>query len=148
MRKEALVFNFRKGNPNKLISRLKEICSFENIIIDNPTLRNLCQKSGNDIRLCINTLQFISYNRKNIYFLNSLSKEQLTVLGSKDIGENIFEVWTKLFTGNKDFKFRGIVDLYFSQGNFETINEGIFTNYIKLAYKDNDHENRNKLLVE
>ncbi len=147
MRKEALVFNFKKGNFNKLLSRLKEICASENMIIDNPTLRNLCLKSGQDIRLCVNTLQFISYNKKNVFFLNSLSKEQLTVLGSKDIGENIFETWNKLFSASKEVKFKQIREVYFSQGNFDLINEGIFVNYNKIFNKDNEHENRAKLLV-
>lgn len=147
MRKEALVFNFKKGNFTKLLSRLKEICASENMIIDNPTLRNLCIKSGQDIRLCVNTLQFISYNKKNVFFLNSLSKEQLTVLGSKDIGENIFETWSKLFTASKDVKFKQIRELYFSHGNFDMINDGIFMNYTKIFSKDSEVESRARLMV-
>ena len=148
LRKEALVFNFKKGNANKLLLRLKDICSNEHIVIDTPTLRNLCQKSVLDIRLCVNTLQFISYNKKNMYFLNSLSKEQLSVLSNKDIGENIFETWTKIFTVNKDFKYNKIVNLYFSQDSMNTINEGIYTNYIKIPNKENEYQNRDKLLVK
>ena len=148
MRKEALVFNFKKGNCSKLLSRLKEICSKENIIIDTPTLRNLCEKTNFDIRLCVNTLQFISFNKKSPYFLNSLSKEQLSVLSKKDIGENMFETWTKLFTFTKNSSFKFVSELYFSFGNADTINEGLYMNYIKIPNKENEHENRSKFLVK
>lgn len=146
LRKEALVFNFRKGNNQKLISRLKDICSFENIVIDTPTLRNLSIKSGSDIRLCVNSLQFISYNKKNAYFLNSLSKDQLTVLSSKDIGESIFDIWNNLFTYTKNYRFRSIQDLYFSNGGMDMINEGIYHNYLKVPGMEDQHNLRADLI--
>jgi hypothetical protein len=63
------------------------------------------------------------------------------------MGESIFETWTKLFTFTKDWKYRSITHLYFSNGGIDTINEGLFHNYLKIPGKDSDYHNRAKLLV-
>ena len=74
MRKEALIFNIKKANPLKLLNRLKEICILENISLDSRGLKNLCEKSNYDIRVCVNSLEFLSYNKNNLALFKSISK--------------------------------------------------------------------------
>src|SRR5690606_29985672 len=84
LRKEALVFNI-KADPVKLEKRLKDICTKEKLNVDTNTIKNLCKQTNYDIRACINTLQFISYNQNNTALLKTLSYDKLFILGSKDI---------------------------------------------------------------
>lgn len=130
LRKEALVFNI-KADPAKLEKRLKDICLRESLNIEQSTLKNLCKQTNFDIRACINTLQFISYNQNNATLLKTLSSEKLFTIGSKDIGAGLFDIWNKIFTNNKnEMNFHSVLQLYNSYGEFEKINEGIFVNYV------------------
>jgi len=149
LRKEALLFNIKKANPNKLLARLQEICQIENLSIDSMILKNLCSKSNFDIRNCINILQFISYNKLNANLINSISSDKLSVLGKKDMNENLFELWGKLFSSNNDGlkSYKDVVNLYFGYGESKIINDGIYANYTKILNKEKDFSSRSKLLV-
>jgi chromosome transmission fidelity protein 18 len=151
LRKEGLVFHIKRANSQKLLQRLKEICKAERLNIDTNTLRNLTEKSNSDIRVCINSLQFISYNPQNISLLKTLSSEKLSVLGCKDIAEGLFDVWNKLFvtTIGETPTFNASLSVYTSYGEYNKINEGIFVNYPKLSSSQagtNEISNRAKLL--
>lgn len=147
MRKEALVFNIKRANPQKLLQRLKEICIAEQLKVDTSILRTLCEKTNFDIRSCVNTLQFISYDQANISLLKSMTPEKLNMLGSKDLSEGIFEVMKKLFSpASASTSFRNVLGIYDSFGEFDRINEGLFVNYPKYPNKENDYINRAKLL--
>lgn len=147
LRKEALVFRIKSAQPAKLLQRLKEICIKESLKVDTSTLKNLCEKSNFDIRVCINSLQFISYNQNNVQLLKSISQDKLFMLGCKDISEGIFDVWSKLFTSSiQPISYNSVFNIYSSYGEFNRINEGLFVNYIKVPNKDNDLASRAKLL--
>jgi chromosome transmission fidelity protein 18 len=132
LRKEALVFHIKRASTIKLEKRLKEICQLECLNIDTATIKNLCNKSNNDIRVCINALEFISYNRANIPLLKTISGDKLSLLGRKDITEGIFEIWNKIFSSEKR-NYKYIADLYTSYGEYARINEGLFINYQKVG---------------
>lgn len=148
MRKEALTFNIKKSNPAKLLNRLKEICVKENLTLDTKALKNLCEKSNYDIRVCINTLEFLSHNKHNTALFKTISNgEKLSILGQKDLTEGVFGIWAKLFSSSLEkTSYNSIMDLYCSHGENNIINDGIFTNYLKVTNKDNDLSSRAKLL--
>lgn len=148
LRKEALVFNV-KADPNKLEKRLKEICIREKLNIEAPTIKNLCKQTNYDIRACINTLQFISYNQNNLALMKTLSMDKLQMLGSKDITAGLFEIWNKIFMTSPnpmELTFNSTLGLYNSFGEFERINDGIYVNYISNPTSKNELHNRAKLL--
>jgi chromosome transmission fidelity protein 18 len=148
LRKEALVFNV-KADPNKLERRLKEICVKEKLNIDVSTIKNLCKQTNYDIRACINTLQFISYNQNNLALMKTLSMDKLQMLGSKDITAGLFEIWNKIFMSSlnpMELTFKSTLGIYNSYGEFERINDGIYVNYINNPTSKNELQNRAKLL--
>ncbi|KAH3863571.1 hypothetical protein DPMN_026560, partial [Dreissena polymorpha] len=57
LRQNALIINFPQTDPTKLAARLHEVIRLENIRSDMNTLLALCEKTDNDIRSCLNTLQ-------------------------------------------------------------------------------------------
>jgi DNA polymerase III delta prime subunit len=156
MRKEALIFNLKRANPDKLFNRLKEICLKESLNIDIKTLKNLCEKSNYDIRVCINTLEFLNYNKDNSQLFKSIiigngtgDKENmgLGILGQKDLNDGLFKIWLKLFTSSiEGFSYNDILDIYYSNSEISTINDGLFVNYLKIPNKDHDFKQRAKLL--
>ncbi len=148
LRKEALIFNIRKANPQKLLNRLKEICIKENLTLDSRALKNLCEKSNYDIRVCVNTLEFLSHNKNNTALFKSISNgEKLTILGQKDLSEGVFSIWAKLFSLSMEKNNYGsIMEIYNSHGENNVINDGIFINYLKVINKEKDLGSRSKLL--
>lgn len=148
LRKEALIFNIKKANPQKLLNRLKEICIKENLSIDTRALKNLCEKSNYDIRVCVNTLEFLSHNKNNAALFKSISNgEKLSILGQKDLTEGVFGIWAKLFSLSMEkCDYNSIMDIYSSHGEYNVINDGIFVNYLKVNNKDKDLGSRAKLL--
>lgn len=157
MRKEALIFNIKKANPEKLFNRLKEICAKESLSnsIDSKALKNLCEKSNFDIRVCINTLEFISFNKNNSSLLRTIISPDSTsaintfnILGQKDLNDGLFKTWLKLFTANiEGFSYNTILDNYFqNDSEISIINDGIFINYLKVPNREQDFKQRAKLL--
>jgi len=74
LRKEALIFNIKKANPQKLLNRLKEVCIKESLSIDTRALKNLSEKSNYDIRVSVNTLEFLSHNKNNAALFKSITE--------------------------------------------------------------------------
>jgi len=148
LRKEALIFNLKKANPTKLLNRLKEICSKENLNLDTRALKNLCDKSNYDIRVCVNTLEFLSHNKNNVSLFKSISNgEKLSILGQKDLTEGVFGIWAKLFSISiEKCNYNSIIEIYSSQGDYNVINDGLFVNYLKVNNKEKDLASRAKLL--
>ena len=57
LRAVAKCFTFRPTRTPRLVKRLQEISTREGIKIPNATLAILCERTDNDIRSCLNTLQ-------------------------------------------------------------------------------------------
>lgn len=58
LRDVATVFRFRKTSSTRLLQRLKTICLAESLPLESTALGALCEAAGNDVRSCLNTLQF------------------------------------------------------------------------------------------
>lgn len=147
LRKEALVYNIKKTDDKKMIDRLYHISQIERLPLDKSVIKNICEQTKYDIRASLNCLQFISYNKTNVNLISTLSKETLSFIGSKDINENMYNIWNKLFFGsasNSESMFiptySNVKSLYSSSGSTNKIIEGLFTNYLKVDNKKTDKD--------
>ena len=147
LRKEALVYNIKKTDDKKMIDRLYHISQIERLPLDKSVIKNICEQTKYDIRASLNCLQFISYNKANVNLISTLSKDTLSFIGSKDINENLYNIWNKLFFGsasNNESTFiptySNVKSLYSSSGSSNKIIEGLFTNYLKVENKTTDKD--------
>ncbi|WAQ96380.1 CTF18-like protein [Mya arenaria] len=143
LRMNALVINFPQTDPTKLAARLYEVISMERVRSDMNTLLALCEKTDNDIRSCLNTLQFIRGQCKELTMQNVQS---LTV-GQKDSHKNLFSVQKFVNlqeSGMKDMvlnttlpaRFSNILSLVIGAGETDKLTQGLFENYLECKFKD------------
>ncbi|XP_048576274.1 chromosome transmission fidelity protein 18 homolog isoform X2 [Nematostella vectensis] len=93
LRQQALVAVFPQTIPGRLSSRLLEIARREGVSTDMTTLLALCDKAENDIRSCLNTLQFVHRRHGKL----ALEHVQSTTVGQKDLHKNLFTIWHEIF---------------------------------------------------
>ncbi|CAM9740759.1 unnamed protein product [Lampetra planeri] len=94
LRQQAFTLAFPPTMPSRLAQRLLEISSLQGLHVDTGVLLALCEKTENDIRSCINTLQFLQgrgQSELNIHTVQSLS------IGLKDQTKGLFPVWQEIF---------------------------------------------------
>ena len=53
------MIEFGRTDTSRLVDRLKAICRLENLTVSGEALRSLAATTENDIRSCLNTLQFV-----------------------------------------------------------------------------------------
>jgi chromosome transmission fidelity protein 18 len=130
----ADVYVFRGTKSERLVKRLKDICRGEKIHVPAKVLSVLVQRTDNDIRSCLNTLQFLSC-RRNAVTLHDLEGN---AVGHKDQKTSLFEVWDSVFSTQKNIdtseKFSGL--------NHESrrIIDGVHENYLNQRYTDPNFE--------
>ncbi|XP_073698781.1 chromosome transmission fidelity protein 18 homolog [Garra rufa] len=94
LRQQAFLLVFPQTVPSRLAQRLAEITRRQGMKADTGTLMALCEKTDNDIRSCINTLQFLhSRGQKQ---LDQRSVNSVSV-GLKDQNKGLFSVWQEIF---------------------------------------------------
>ncbi|KAI8801849.1 P-loop containing nucleoside triphosphate hydrolase protein [Cladochytrium replicatum] len=142
LRAIARVLQFRAPTPKSLCARLSAICKWEGFRPDKRVLSLLCDKSGGDMRTCLNTLQF-EMNR-GTGMLTVEMVRGLTV-GLKDVERGFFEVLQKVFV-LPDLKgtwiatdglasgstVRSLLSAVHGNGSYEKIVQGCFENYLTL----------------
>ncbi|KAM4631622.1 chromosome transmission fidelity protein 18 homolog [Discoglossus pictus] len=94
LRQQAFMLNFPQTMPSRLVQRLYEITVKQGMKADTGTLMALCEKAENDIRSCINTLQFLHGRGKKDL---SLRIVQTMKIGLKDQNKGLFSVWQEIF---------------------------------------------------
>ena len=115
----------------------------------------LCDKTDNDIRACLSTLQFFKSKGKE---LRAADVQHVSV-GQKDSKKSLFSVWREIFEiprgTKKTFKlingksvaaeedcssvnarYRNILHTVQSCGEFEKVMNGVFENYLEVKFKD------------
>jgi len=155
LRQVALVCNFPQTEPSKLASRLFEVVRVEQLKADINALLALCERTDNDIRSCLNTLQFVRRKQKEL----TLRDVQSMTVGQKDTQKSLFSVWHDVFTlpkpKKKNFisyqdptssasldntsptaRFSHILQLCQSAGEYEKVLQGIHENYLEAKCKD------------
>uniref|UniRef100_A0A8C0JA05 Chromosome transmission fidelity factor 18 n=1 Tax=Chelonoidis abingdonii TaxID=106734 RepID=A0A8C0JA05_CHEAB len=90
LRQQAFLLNFPQTAPSRLVQRLYE----QGMKADTGALTVLCEKTENDIRSCINTLQFLHGRGKKEL---SMRMVQTMKIGLKDQNKGLFSIWQEIF---------------------------------------------------
>nr|XP_033819882.1 chromosome transmission fidelity protein 18 homolog isoform X2 [Geotrypetes seraphini] len=94
LRQQAFVLHFPQTLPSRLVQRLYEISTRKGMKVDTGALMALCEKTENDIRSCLNTLQFLHGRGKKE--LNTRMVQTMKI-GLKDQNKGLFSVWQEIF---------------------------------------------------
>ena len=105
---------FSKPDKRQITKRMVEICNLEGLKVEENAIENLCESVGNDIRQCLNFLQFWSRKFTELKFFDmknhfdKFSKDSLVML-------NHFDAVTKLLTrvSYAKFNFREKLNMFF-----------------------------------
>ncbi|CAK6444871.1 unnamed protein product [Pipistrellus nathusii] len=94
LKQQAFLLHFPPTLPSRLVQRLQEISLRQGLQADPGALAALCEKTDNDIRACINTLQFLHGRGQREL---SVQAVQTTRVGLKDQRRGLFSVWQEVF---------------------------------------------------
>ncbi|KAJ8902385.1 hypothetical protein NDN08_006790 [Rhodosorus marinus] len=78
----------------ELVERLLEILTVEGVAVNRNLVEEIAELSNYDVRSSLNTLQFL---RDSLSQSPDTLTRQLSVIGHKDIGRSVFELWDKVF---------------------------------------------------
>ncbi|NXI72017.1 CTF18 protein, partial [Anseranas semipalmata] len=94
LRQQAFLLSFPRTAPSRLAQRLGEIALQQGMRADTGALLALCEKTENDIRSCINTLQFLhGRGQKEL----NVQMVQTMKIGLKDQNKGLFSIWQEIF---------------------------------------------------
>ncbi|XP_066186495.1 chromosome transmission fidelity protein 18 homolog [Sylvia atricapilla] len=94
LRQQSFLLSFPRTAPSRLAQRLAEIALQQGMRTDTGALLALCEKTDNDIRSCINTLQFLhGRGQKEL----SVQMVQSMRIGLKDQNKGLFSIWQEIF---------------------------------------------------
>ncbi|XP_034155813.2 chromosome transmission fidelity protein 18 homolog isoform X2 [Pangasianodon hypophthalmus] len=155
LRQQAFLLTFPPTQQSRLTQRLAEITRRQGMKADTGSLMALCEKTDNDIRACINTLQFLhgrGQRQLDQRVVNSMS------IGLKDQNKGLFSVWQEIFqlprlkrkriggdpfggfeeAGLKDRsqRLQHILHLASSSGEHEKLTQGLYDNFLSMKLKD------------
>ncbi|XP_061575429.1 chromosome transmission fidelity protein 18 homolog [Cololabis saira] len=152
LRQQAFLLVFPQTQPSRLTQRLAEISLREGLKADTAALVTLCEKTDNDIRSCINTLQFL--HGRGVKQLDSKTMQHLSV-GQKDQNKGFFHLWQEIFqlprtkrkrigegfeeapgSGSGAQRFQHILHLASSNGEYEKVSQGLYDNYLSMRVRD------------
>lgn len=156
LRQHAFVLNFPPTSSVRLVERLMEISSYENIKTDMGAMTALGTKTNNDIRSCLSTLS--CFKNQSV----RLSHVKNANIGSKDMQKGLFTVWQEIFQIKKSCfennpnstsdgfsshnnvmkdRINSVLKTVQSYGDYEKLSQGIFENYLILKHKDSSLTN-------
>ncbi|XP_058013006.1 chromosome transmission fidelity protein 18 homolog isoform X5 [Ahaetulla prasina] len=94
LKQQAFLLHFPSTLQSRLVQRLHEIAILQGMKADIGALTTLCDKTDNDIRSCINTLQFLySRGKKEL----NMRTVQTATVGLKDQNKGLFSIWQEIF---------------------------------------------------
>ncbi|XP_035217441.1 chromosome transmission fidelity protein 18 homolog, partial [Stegodyphus dumicola] len=133
LRQLALVLNFPPTTSSRLTARLNEVSLKEGLIAEMAALTLLCEKTSNDIRSCLSTLQFIHRKQKElkVHDLKGLH------IGQKDVQKSLFVVWQDIFHAKNSSSFNAIYQTIQAFGDYEKVYIGVLENYLNIKFKRN-----------
>ncbi|RNA43417.1 chromosome transmission fidelity 8 -like protein [Brachionus plicatilis] len=147
LRQVAIVFQCQAISTHRLAERLKNICILTNIESDIDAMVSLCDKTNNDIRSSLNTLQFLSKrtNRVTSKIINELN------IGQKDMEKGIFTIMNEIFFKKYEKKDQNIKTDANSRFNailnmcqncdFDRLLQALQENFLYIRFRDSNFEN-------
>ncbi|XP_037588225.1 chromosome transmission fidelity protein 18 homolog isoform X1 [Cebus imitator] len=163
LKQQAFLLHFPPTLPSRLVQRLQEVSLRRGLRADPGVLAALCEKTDNDIRACINTLQFLhSRGQREL----SVRDVRATRVGLKDQRRGLFSVWQEVFQlpraqrrrvgqdpalpadtlllGDRDAgsltsasqRFYHVLHAAASAGEHEKVVQGLFDNFLRLRLRD------------
>ncbi|RMC17546.1 hypothetical protein DUI87_05209 [Hirundo rustica rustica] len=94
LRQQSFLLSFPRTAPSRLAQRLGEIALRQGMRADTSALLALCEKTDNDIRSCINTLQFLHGRGQRELSVRTV---QTMRIGLKDHNKGLFSLWQEIF---------------------------------------------------
>ncbi|OQV22130.1 Chromosome transmission fidelity protein 18-like protein [Hypsibius exemplaris] len=151
LRQCTMILRFPSINRERLTGRLSDICKHLAVQADSAVLYTLCEKSDDDIRTCLNSLQFASVPGKRLH-MQDVAK---ATMGCKDQRKQLLQIWEDIFrlpSGYKGSDTRtgplhtksglspsdriGTILEMVQLGEMEKIVNGLFENYLLIHHKD------------
>ncbi|XP_017047709.1 chromosome transmission fidelity protein 18 homolog [Drosophila ficusphila] len=157
LRQVAFVVTFPPIDAARLAERLVKIAHREELKTDFGSLIALAEKSGNDVRSCISSMQFFNAQKHSLTLQDVLNNN----LGQKDRHQGLFAVWDAIFRiqrprktlqadANKNdepaqvtmtntsvsTRVRNVLDAVHSSGDFERLTQGVYENYLQQKMPD------------
>uniref|UniRef100_A0AAV1U6W5 AAA+ ATPase domain-containing protein n=1 Tax=Peronospora matthiolae TaxID=2874970 RepID=A0AAV1U6W5_9STRA len=145
LRRIAKIFTLDAPHPQRLVTRLKHICRHEGIKASTGALANLCSSAGNDIRFCLNTLQFQSTQSREAAANKSapVVAFSCSLLAQKDHAHGMFEALNLVFYEARSTSAKGqipaiekIIAAVSSLGNSSLLLNGLDENVPKMIFND------------
>ncbi|CAI5720669.1 unnamed protein product [Hyaloperonospora brassicae] len=145
LRRMAKVFTLDAPHPQRLVTRLKQICRHEGIKASTGALASLCSSAGNDIRYCLNTLQFQSTQSREAAVNKSTPVVAFScgVIAQKDHAHGMFEALDLVFYEARSKSAKGqlpaaekITSAVLSLGNSSLLLNGLDENVPKMIFND------------
>ncbi|XP_037546232.1 chromosome transmission fidelity protein 18 homolog [Nematolebias whitei] len=152
LRQQAFLLAFPQTQPSRLTQRLAEISQRQGLKADIGALMSLCEKTDNDIRSCINTLQFL--HGRGLKQLDTRTVQNISV-GQKDQNKGFFHLWQEIFqlprikrkrisegfeeapgSGSGAERFQHVLHLASSSGEYEKVSQGLYDNYLSMRVRD------------
>ncbi|GMF25444.1 unnamed protein product [Phytophthora lilii] len=144
LRQIATIFTLDAPHPQSLVTRLKYICRQEGIKTSTGVLAALCSSADNDIRYCLNTLQFQSTQSRGGGKGKSGAVTLTTgLVAQKDHVHGMFEAMDLVFYESRSKSAKGarpvaekIEEAVVSLGNFPLLINGLDENVPKMIFND------------
>lgn len=146
LRQYCHIINFRPLSVPTVVARLLKICRKEGMQADARALNALCETAENDLRSCVNSLQYVRM-KSTIFNMDSVA----TTLAKKDMSRtshSVVEAVFKLLDAKKERKKGGvtmtatkdnisrIAELAMTNNEFGKILNGCFAHYPRSPYHD------------
>ena len=146
LRPISIVFQCPNIATQRLAERLNTVCMISSINAEIGGLVALCEKTRNDIRSSLNTLQFLSSRTERI---TSKLINELTI-GHKDCEKSIYEIMNEIFFTTPNNK-KSLVNIENSSKftliqnmcqNCDTdkLFQALFENFLNVKFRDNNFQ--------
>ncbi|XP_055354797.1 chromosome transmission fidelity protein 18 homolog [Paramacrobiotus metropolitanus] len=144
LRQVSVVVQFPPIHRERLAQRMLDICRSLPIQADSSVIHVLCEKSEDDIRTCLNTIQFASVQGNRL----AVADISQTTIGRKDSRKQLFGIWDTVFrapgagrqneisegASEKD-STRSVLRTV-QQEDLEKILSGLYENYLRVKHKE------------
>lgn len=128
------IVRYKPPSTLSTVSRLKSICTKENLSADTKSLNLLAEQSQGDIRNCLNTLQFMKNNSLDI----SQSLKAIETISSKDKTRSIQSVISSIFKlkNGKSSNVNECVQDIQQNGEYDKLLQNCFEIYLDSRVND------------